>query len=63
MKKRREDGKIIEEYGFSDATKSEIAENKRYFLKGILKTYIPERTLYFLTPYDSPKIINGVSVD
>ncbi|MBQ0775908.1 MAG: hypothetical protein KBT87_14655 [Gammaproteobacteria bacterium] len=54
MKQRREDWIILEQNAWPKASKRELAEKKRFFLKGEKKTYINELSLYLMTPFSAP---------
>jgi|AntRauTorcE11898_2_1112593.scaffolds.fasta_scaffold32034_2 hypothetical protein len=51
MKQRRHEWKIMEDSAFSEASKREIADNKRFFLKGEKKGYLGDWSLYLFTPF------------
>jgi len=51
MKQRRLEWKIIEDSVLSDASKREIADNKRFFLKGEKKGLVGDWGLYLFTPF------------
>ncbi|PAV24780.1 hypothetical protein CF392_14345 [Tamilnaduibacter salinus] len=51
MKQRRLEWKIIEESVFTEASKREIADNKRFFLKGEKKQLVGGWSLYLFTPF------------
>lgn len=52
MKQRRLEWKILEESVFMEASKREIADNKRFFLKGEKKKgYLGSWSLYLFTPF------------
>jgi hypothetical protein len=55
MSRRRADWKVLASNRFSDCTKVELTAYKKYFLTGEWLKYIPESTMFFLTPFTSPK--------
>lgn len=53
VKQRKKEWSTLEKNGFSKYSKSELTEDKSYFLRGEYKDYIPEVTVYFMTPFQS----------
>lgn len=51
MKQRRAEWKIIEETVFHGRSKREIADNKRFFLKGAKEGYLGDWSVYLFVPF------------
>ncbi|WP_144401649.1 hypothetical protein [Isoalcanivorax pacificus] len=56
MEQRKADFRVLSKAVWSGASAKEKAQIKRYFLKGEIDSYMPPRTKFISTPYDSPDI-------